>query len=109
MLSLKTLQYDSDLGRDTTKEIGQINFDPANYRDKQKAAEAFHVALQDFARENGYDPKNVILNPDYYDGHGPCVCWEEGPYQWGQYMTEYLHAHGWYTEPFYSFDVCFTE
>lgn len=109
MLTLRTLAYNEKAGRDMTTEVGQIDFDPQKYTDKQEAAKAFHSALQQFARENGYNPDYVIMDPDYHDGQGPCVCWEEGPYQWGQYMTEHLHANGWYTEPFYSFDVTFTE
>lgn len=108
MLTLKTLAYDPQLGRDAATDVGQIDFDPQEYKDKADAASAFCEALKRFARENGYDPKGVIMHPDYQDSP-LCVCWEEGPYQWGQYMTEYLHAHGWYTEPFYSFDVTFTE
>lgn len=106
---LRTLAYDEKAGRDTARVVGQIDFDPKKYNSKTDAAHAFHDALRQFAKANGYNSNNVIMNPDYHDGQGPCVCWEEGPYQWGQYMTEYLHANGWYTEPFYSFDVCFTE
>lgn len=109
MLTLRTLAYNEKAGRDMPTDVGQIMFTPAHYPKKEDAATAFFAALKAFAVANGYNPDNVIMNPSYAEGHYPCVCWEEGPYQWGQYMTEYLHAHGWYTEPFYSFDVCFTE
>lgn len=110
MLDLKTLKYDLKAGRDIAVTVGQIVFTPAHYPKKEDAATAFLAALKAYAEANDYDPDNVIMNPDYYDGQGPCVCWEEGFYQWGQYMTEYLHnAPHWYTEPFHSFDVCFCD
>lgn len=109
MLNVQTLAYDPAVGYDRTQVVGQIDFDPNAYKDRTAAAVAFYAALQKFAKDNGYNPDNVILNPSYHTGISQCVCWEEGPYQWGQYMTGSLHAHGWYTEPYYSFDVCFTE
>ena len=107
MLTLQTLAYDEARGRDMVKDVGSIQFTPADYRDREAAAEAFCQQLKFFAKANGYNPDNVIMNPSYSAGHHPCVCWEEGPFQWGQYMTNNLHGEAWYTEPYHSFDVCF--
>ena len=101
-------------------EVGsmEINFDPKKYKTKAGAAKAFHKALCKFAKEvYGQNPDIEIFidTPEESQARGYGrnwrVCWEAGPYEWafGTSFQVVNTCAGWYTEPYYSFDVCFTE
>jgi hypothetical protein len=101
-------------------EVGpiEIDFDPTKYKTKAGAAKAFHKALCKFCKEvYGQNPEIEIFidTPEESQergyGRNWRVCWEAGPYEWA-FGTSFQVANtcaGWYTEPYYSFDVCFTE
>jgi hypothetical protein len=92
-----------------------IKFDPTKYKTASGAAKAFHRALCELSRELGQKPEIEILlcTPERSQelGTGRCwrVIWESGPFEWGVAMSiNNLFRRGyWYTEPYYSFDVCF--
>jgi len=102
---------------DLHTEYGPIslNYDPTKYKSKASAAKAFHKALREVCRDMGMNPDIEIFiqtpeqsaNAGY--GRNWRVCWESGPYQWavGTSFTAHNLPH-WYTEPYYSFDLCFT-
>ena len=101
-------------------EVGpiEIGFDPTKYKTKAGAAKAFYKALCKFAKEvYGQNPDIEIFidNPEESEARGYGknwrVCWEAGPYEWaiGSSFQVENYSAGWYTEPYYSFDVCFTE
>lgn len=116
MLKLQTLSYDPKKGHDTLGVFATLDYDPNKYETTQEAANAFFEVLDSFATNAGYGEGSVSLwEPDeaHVRGYGRnwMVSWEEGPYQWGIYASGYVLSttHRWYTEPHYSFDLCFTE
>lgn len=99
-------------------EVGsiEINFDPAKYKTAAGAAKGLHKALSKLSKEVYgqnpsieifiYSPKQTVKH-----GYGSCwrVCWESGPYEWAIPASFEVknYEDGWYTEPYYSFDLCF--
>ena len=93
-----------------------IKFNPNKYKTPSGAAKSFHKALVKYAKENEYpDPDRyvMLLSPKESQergfGHGWRVMWEDGPHEWGvdASMDIYNQKDGWFTEPYYSFDVGF--
>jgi len=114
MLTLETWVYDQEKGEDVPQSVAEINFTPSEYPDCASAALAFFNALNSYAIEEGYSNHSVsIITPvdaaeRGYD-YNYVVSWEDGPYQWGRFITNHLYADNWYTEPRHSFDVCFVK
>ena len=80
---------------------------------KSIAAKRLYEALRQVAKDLGMNPdlEVSIWKPGEH-GHGDCwrVSFEAGPHQWAiGASSDYLHNDRWYTEPFYSFDVCFED
>lgn len=101
----------------------------------EEAAKALHSWLQDYAEELGHSRESVVLySPEEAapkrDGHAAwTVAWEGGPYEWataltagesmlrrelGEYggtpqVTGFYNEGSWIAEPFYSFDLQFTD
>ena len=102
----------------TDCEVMKLNFNPAKYKTQAGAAKAFHKALCKFAKEVYGQVPDVEIhlhNPEQSKerGYGPSwrVSWEAGPFEWGIYASQQVFNYeaGWYTEPYYSFDVCFAK
>ena len=112
MINLQTWQYDPDKGCDKVTTFGTLNIDPATFADPQDAANKLFEALDSFATANGYSEGSVSLwEPDEAAkrgyGNNWMVSWEDGPYQWGIFASSQMHGKWGYTEPYYSFDLCF--
>lgn len=93
-----------------------IQYNPANYNNCESAAKAFYEALKPVVEAYGQNPETelFISPPDKTAerGYGRQwqVSWEAGPYEWGIVASmDFMFGNGWYTEPYYSFDLCFTE
>ena len=101
----------------------KLNFDPTRYTTCANAAKAFHKAICKYARELGMNPdiEVALLNPEQSmragTGDNWRVIWECGPFEWAIFASEVIcnMRHNskdgrdhWYTEPYYSFDLCFT-
>lgn len=97
-----------------------LDFVPSDYTDCESAARALYAALCKLSREWGQKPEIevLLLSPceslRLGTGDNWRVCWEAGPYEWAIRASENCHnmnRHhtGWYTEPYYSFDLCFTD
>lgn len=112
-INLRTLVYDPDRGGDVPRVFASLSFDTSLPRTPEEAAKAFYAALSAYAEEAGYGSGSVMLmEPDRTaecrSGYRAwCVCWEDGPFSWAT-MAD-VHGNGWYTEPYYSFDLCFVE
>jgi len=96
----------------------ELDFDPLKYKTKAGAAKAFYKAICKLAKEfYGHDPAYEvhITSPKETaeHGYGECwrVSWEAGPFEWaiGASFQVCNYEAGWYTEPYYSFDLCFAE
>lgn len=97
-----------------------IDYDPVNYDTPEKAAKAFYEALKPAVIAYGQNPDSelAIWSPEKSRergwGNNWTVLWEAGPYYWGVNVSlgglwNSDVSPGWYTEPNYSFDVCFVE
>lgn len=93
-----------------------LNFDPKKYSTKAGAAKALYKALHKLAVEMGYWADEVFIRtPEENKAAGYSalwhVSWESGPYEWAIYASHEIHnaVAGWYTEPYYSFNLEFAE
>lgn len=88
-----------------------LDFDPSKYATKAGAAKALYRALVKLNKELGGPDGEVIIRSPKEDspcGH-PCwwVSWESGPYAWAPATDVSNYDAGWYTEPYWSFDLAF--
>lgn len=109
------LEWSRDVGKDVRKDV-PINFDAKEHRNPADAAYALHAALVDLATAWGQSAREVaLLRPEASEkmgtGRNWRVVWEAGPHQWAIYASFWIHNHrdGWYSEPYYNFDLCFVE
>lgn len=92
-----------------------LDFDPSKYSTKAGAAKALYRALVKLNKElGGADGEVIIRSPKEDSPNGyPCwwVCWEGGPYSWACPTSFDVsnHTAGWYSEPYWSFDLAFCE
>lgn len=97
------------------KERFATSFDPKSYETTESAAKAFYEALKPIVNGCGQCIKAelYLFTPEESAsrGRGRCwyVMWEAGPSDWGIIASMWLYNQraGWYTEPYYSFDVGF--
>ena len=80
----------------------------------EQAARAVYKALCDYCERCGVPTSEVhIKTPEESLKHGVGCCWyvcfEAGEYQWAIGASFILSGPHWYTEPFYSFDLCFEQ
>jgi hypothetical protein len=108
---------DSDYGSPTQEKV-PIYYDPSQYDTCETAAEAFYKALRNTVTLYGQNPDTEcgIFTPDQAAereyGHTWVVWWEAGPFEWGIVASgEFMFNReaGWFTEPYFSFDLTFTE
>ena len=115
-VELKTPIYQPSVGRDVNTVFATLDFNPDQHDTPEKAAKAFYEVLNKFAIAAGYCETSVSLwNPQEASERGYVrnwmVSWKDGPFEWGIYASGVVASriHGWFTEPYYSFDLCFTE
>ncbi len=109
---LSDLVYDAKLGRDTVRPL-VLAYNPAKYKTQAAAAKGLYEALKRVAKKMGQAESEVRLyTPEESErfGTGKCwrVCWEAGPYEWAVRASYQISGEWGYTEPYYSFDLCFT-
>jgi hypothetical protein len=106
---LYELEFDPKVGYDVSKRF-RIDFDPSAHTTKEAAAKALYEALvKENARRGGPDGEVFIKSPEerWFGQNGWVVCWESGPYQWA---TSCMVSGPWgFCEPYYGFDLCFTD
>ena len=117
-VELHELIYDPKKGHDVAHPR-KVDFDPSKYTSKEAAAHALYEALVKFAMETeGYSEElargEIHCWPpertEQYSGtRAWCVVWESGPFEWAIGMSMQLRGPWGYTEPYYSFDLHFTE
>ena len=100
-------------------EVGPLglDFDASKFKTKAGAAKALYKALCKLAKDMGQDSDIEVrlYTPEQSFARGYTtgwqVQWESGPYEWAigaSFQVENYSGGGWYTEPYYSFDLCFT-
>lgn len=94
----------------------KIRFEPRKYKTPAGAAKAFHKAmvelLEKWGESESYIRKELLLLAPEKSaslGYGRCwrVMWESGPFEWAIPASFEAYGPGWYTEPYYSFDLGF--
>jgi hypothetical protein len=89
---------------------GPIKFDGSQYKTSGGAAMALYAAICELAESIGQKPElEVDIWPPAHSGEN-CwrVSWEAGPFQWAIPASFEITGPFGYTEPYYSFDLCFT-
>lgn len=97
------------------QEIVTISFNPKSYKTAESAAKAFYEALKPIVIGRGHyiETELYLFTPEetaaLERGRYWYVMWEAGPCDWGIIASSWLYNRraGWYTEPYYSFDVGF--
>ena len=92
-----------------------LDWDPASYKTKGRAAKALYRALCDWCRKVGMNPdyEVSIWTPAQRKAHGHSANWavslEAGPYEWAIFASMQIPSDcAWgYVEPYYSFDLEF--
>ena len=115
---ISELMYVPEAGRDMAFNT-EIDFDPLKYKTKEAAAKALGEALVQYAiNSQGYSEDlargEISVWPPkrtkQYSGIEQwCVVWESGPYQWAVAMSMNISGPWGFCEPYYSFDLHFTE
>lgn len=96
-----------------------LDFDPKAYHSPKDAATALHGALV-LLMQNHYPDQKPEIECSLWTpaeaaerGYDPqyMVSWEAGPSDWGIMLSERCHnmPGSWFTEPHYSFDLCFVD
>ena len=93
-----------------------LDWNPEKYKTKANAAKGLYKALRKWCEDVGYDPDIEVRidNPEQNEARGYGrnwrVCFEAGPVEWGGHASLQMPNCKWgYCEPYYSFDLCFTE
>jgi hypothetical protein len=93
-----------------------IDFEPSRYKTPAGAAKALYRSLIKLNMKWGVPEESakkevLLLSPERSSslGYGRLwrVMWESGPYEWAVWASFAIHSDGWYTEPYYSFDLGF--
>jgi len=92
-----------------------LDYDPRNYSTKAGAAKGLYKALAKICKAEGLNPEieMFIHSPQECEANGYGrnwrVGWESGPYQWAIPLSMEISGSWGYTEPYYGFDLCFTD
>lgn len=102
--------FNEDIGRNDT-----IDFDPQQHETMEGAAKALYAALCVKAKAIGMNPDSEVFirtpEQNAAAGYGACwhVSWEAGPFDWAIGASfNCSNSPHWYTEPYYGFDLDFT-
>lgn len=116
-VTIYELIYDPIKGRDVTHPMS-VNFEPLKYQTSEQAAKALHEALIKFAHEKYGMSVPEAMNEIHcwppertkqYSGCEQwCVVWESGPFEWAIALSMEMAGPWGYCEPYYSFDLHFT-
>ncbi len=115
MIELQELVYNPKKGRDVMTSAGKLDFDPQAYKTKANAAKACFEAVKKLAAAHGQNPEIEVALHDPAKSKEmigyECwrVIWEAGPFEWAIGASMEITGPWGYTEPYYSFDLCFTE
>lgn len=113
MLTIYEPIYDAAKGRDVNHPI-PVDYNPKAHKTAEAAAKALAEALRKVAVKIGQNETEVALfTPERSEqaGTGKCwrVIWEGGPFEWAIGASFQVTGPWGYTEPYYSFDLCFVE
>lgn len=115
MIDMQTLVFDPVKGHDISVTAHKVDFNPGNYKTKAGAAKGLYEALRKCAKAEGQNPdiEVAIYSPEQNKergyGNGWSVCWEAGPFEWAVGMSFELTGPWGFTEPYWSFDLHFTD
>lgn len=112
-IQMHELVYDPSKGRDVVQPFQTLDFDPKAHTTKEAAARALYEALRKASAAIGQNPDREVAlwSPDenpFCKGQWG-VCWESGPYQWAVGISMEVSGPWGFCEPYYSFDLHFTD
>jgi hypothetical protein len=94
-----------DGGKDVMTTVATLDYDPKVYSTKEEAAMGLYVALRKAAKEYGQNPDSEVhISKDCLH-----VSWEAGPYDLAIPASFEITGPWGFTEPYYGFDLTFTE
>jgi hypothetical protein len=112
-VKIKELRFDPAIGYDRLYDFAVLDFDPKSCKTIAEAAEQTYLALRKVSAAVGQDPNSEVYwhkpesKPHGYAQH--CVSWEAGPFEWATAASFQITGPWGFTEPYYGFDLCFTE
>ena len=93
-----------------------IDWNPEKYKTKAGAAKGLYKALCKWAKNVGMKPEIevCIYTPEQTEARGYgkfwCVAFEAGPWEWAVHVSLQMPRCKWgYCEPYYRFDLHFTD
>lgn len=105
--------YSEELAYETNGKVTKqaLPFDPGKYKTAEAAAKGFYlvlVAMYGKAEVAIYSPEETAKNMG-----SNYACWwvvhESGEYDWAVPASFKVTGDGWYTEPYYGFDLMFID
>lgn len=109
-IELKSWLYVPEKGGDIWTTFHTLDYDPKAYKTKAGAAKGLYEALRKAAKDEGQNPDmEVQIWKPGENGNQWRVSWEAGPYEWAIGLSALVTGPWGYTEPYYSFDLCFTD
>ena len=111
MIKIKELNFNPVTGHDELMPAVDLDYDPSQYLTCEDAAKGLYAALRVAAEAYGQNPDSEVhlRSPEESDQKCWQVFWEAGPFEWA-IQTSFEVTGPWgYTEPYWSFDLCFVE
>lgn len=114
-ITIETLEFDPAKGHDVLKVAHRLDYDPKSYTTKADAAKGLYAALREAAKAEGQNPDSevTLMTPEQSEkagtGRNWRVLWEAGPFEWAISASWQVTGPWGFTEPYYSFDLCFTD
>lgn len=93
----------------------ELPYDPRAHGSAEAAARELHRVLTELCKSMGQSPEIELMLQTPEESHKfGCgrnwrVCWEAGPYQWAIGASMQIWGEWGFTEPHYSFDLCFND
>ncbi len=114
-IEMQELVYNHGKGRDLLQHFASLEgYVPANYLTRSGAARGLYEALRVVSRAHGQNPdvEVALQRPEVSQacgtGNNWRVIWESGPFEWAIALSFRVHGPWGFTEPYYGFDLCFT-
>lgn len=110
MIQIKELVFNPAKGYDEFQPFATLDYDPQAYGTQEDAAKGLYEALRKVAAEKGQNPDiEVSIWAPGENGPSWRVSWEAGPYDWAIPVSFKVTGPWGFTEPYYGFDLCFTD
>lgn len=113
-IEMTQLVFNPVKGYDESVPFATLDYDPKSYTNQRDAAFGLYDALCRVSRAHGQNPDIEVAIQSAHEsqnngfGHNWRVIWESGPFEWAIALSFQVTGPWGFTEPYYSFDLCFT-